>query len=306
MGIATGMKDIVQGIVSSHDDRMRRVGEIREEVNGTRGETQSLIMGFEASRQETDQQLRRDLARDKAHRKSETRGILRETQDILKGFETSRKGANVKLREDLSQGTEVIRSEVREIMGEAQKLIKGFGASRQTVISKLRKDLSKSRAKSKSEVGKLMGDAQSLVNGFQASRREAGSQLRGDLAQSKANMESDSKKMLSDFGKAREDVRSDLKEARDAWQGLAGTRQAKNGGTGVPSKAEAPVAKEEISDLETKVLAGVNEHSEGITLAEIADGLGVVPVVLGRASKSLLDKGKIRKDEKLYFPAVSE
>ncbi len=306
MGIATEMKELTRNIASSHEDRMKRIGEIREEASQVRGEAQSLIIGFEASRQETSQQLRRNLARDKAHRKSETKGILREAQNILKGFEASRKETSARLRVDLSQGTTVIRSEVREILGEAQKLIKGFGASRQTVSSKLRKDLSRSRAKSKSEVTKLLGNTQSLVKGLQTSRREAGSKLREDLAQSRANIESDVKQMLGDFGKAQENARADLKEARAAWQGLASTRQTKKGGVEIPPKAESPAAEEKARDLEGEMLAVVNEHHEGITLADVAESLGVAPIVLGRASKSLLDKGEIRKEEKLYFPAGSE
>jgi uncharacterized protein YicC (UPF0701 family) len=306
MGIATEMKKLTRNIASSHKDRWRRLDEIREEANEARGEAQSLIMGFEALHQETNQHLRSELARDKAHRKSETKGILREAQDILKGFETSRKKSNVQLRRDLSQGTAAIQSEVREIQVEAQNLIKGFHTSRQNLNSKLRKDLSSSRAKSKSEVGKLLGKAQNLVKNFQTSRREVGSQLRRDLAQSRANMVSDVSQMQSTFRKARGNIRDNLKEARVAWQGLASTIPSKRGGTGIPSKAGVPAAREGIRDLEAEMLAAVKEHPEGINLAGIADSLGVAPVVLGRVSKSLLDKGKIRKYEKLYFPTASK
>lgn len=119
-------------------------------------------------------------------------------------------------------------------------------------------------------------------------------------------MESDVKRMQSDFQKARGDVKADLKEARFTWQGLASTMQPKRGRIGIPPKAEATAAEEEIRDFKTEMLAAVNAHPEGINLAGIADSLSVVPVVLGRASKSLLDKGKIRKDGKLYFPAAIE
>jgi uncharacterized protein YicC (UPF0701 family) len=305
MGIASEMKELTRNIATSHKDRRMRIDEIREEVNQARGEAQSLIMGFEAFRQETNQRLRKDLAQDKAHRKSETRGILKEAQDILKGFEASRKETNTQLRRDLSQGTAAIRSEVSEMLGQAQKLIKGFGTSRQTVNSKLRKDLSRSRVKSKSEVGKLLGNAQSLVKGFQTSRREAGSRLRGDLAQSRASMESDVKRMRSDFRKVQGNVKTDLKEARAAWQGLAGTIQARKSGKAIQREAEAPAAKEGYPDFETKMLAAVNEHPEGMTLSGIADIVGVAPIVLGRAVKSLQDKGEIRKNGKFYFPVVN-
>jgi predicted transcriptional regulator of viral defense system len=62
----------------------------------------------------------------------------------------------------------------------------------------------------------------------------------------------------------------------------------------------------EVPDLEAKLLAAVNKHPKGVSLAEVAQSLDVVPVVLGRASSSLLKKGLIRKKEKLYFPVAGE
>jgi len=74
----------------------------------------------------------------------------------------------------------------------------------------------------------------------------------------------------------------------------------------VMEKKKAPVAEEEIPNLEAKLLAMITLHPEGITLAEVAEKFDVAPIVLGRASRSLLAKGKIRKEDKLYFPVASE
>jgi uncharacterized protein YicC (UPF0701 family) len=306
MGIASEMKELTRDIASSHRARARRLGEIRRATKQTRGESQDMIHSFEDSRKETNRQLRQDLARDKARRKSETTVILEEAQNILKDFEASRKETGAQLRKNLSRGTAERKTEVKKTLAGAQKLIRGFRTSRQNVSYELRKDLERSRAKAKSEVGKLLGDAQSLVKDFQTSRREAGGKLRRDLAQSRANMESDVKQMQSDFREARGNVRADLKGARVAWQGLAGTIQVSKGRTEMPLEKEAPAAEKGNPDLETNMLAAVSEHPEGITLAGIADSLGVAPVVLGRVSKSLMKKGKIRKEEKLYFPAAGE
>ena len=89
-------------------------------------------------------------------------------------------------------------------------------------------------------------------------------------------------------------------------QGLGSTMQAKRGVTKTPPKVAAPVAKEEIPDLDAKLLAAVNEHRTGVTLVEAAESLGVAPIVLGRASKGLLKKGTIRKKEMLYFPVSAK
>ena len=97
MGIAAEMKELTRNIASSHEDRMRRLGEIREEAREVREEAQDMIKCFEDSRQETSRQLRRDLARDKASRKSEVTGILR-------GFEHTRRAEGAQMRKELAQG----------------------------------------------------------------------------------------------------------------------------------------------------------------------------------------------------------
>ena len=58
MGIATEMKELTKEIASSHEDRMKRIGEIREEAKQVRGETQNLIENFQASRQELKAELK--------------------------------------------------------------------------------------------------------------------------------------------------------------------------------------------------------------------------------------------------------
>jgi len=58
MGIASEMKELTSNIASSHEDRMKRVGEIREEAKQVKGETQNLIEGFIASRKELKGELK--------------------------------------------------------------------------------------------------------------------------------------------------------------------------------------------------------------------------------------------------------
>ena len=277
MGIAAGMKAITQDIVSSHEDRMRRVGEIREEASEARGEAQSLIMGFEASRQETSRQLRSDLSRDKAKMGAEVRAMR-------SGFQSSHKEMSSALKKDLAEHTQGVR-------GEAARMRQEIGASHQDMSRKLRKDLAQGAAACKTEV-------KGILNDFQKSHKQTTEQLRKELANYGRGIKSEVAGML-------QETRGDLGEARTAWQGLASTMPAKRSGAEIPQKAET-LAAEETIDLEAKMLAAVNEHPEGMTLADIADSLGVAPVVLGRAVKSLVDKAEIRKEEKLYFPVSAE
>ncbi|MFC1937276.1 hypothetical protein ACFLWY_01800 [Chloroflexota bacterium] len=277
MGIAAGMKVITQNIVSSHEDRMRRIGEIGEEANQTRGEAQSLIMGFEACRQETGRQLRRDLSRDKAKMGAEVRAMR-------SGFQSSHKEMSSALKKDLAEHTQGVR-------GEAAKMRQEIKASHQDMSRKLRKDLAQDAAACKTEV-------KGILNDFQKSHKQTTEQLRKELADYDRGIESEVSGM-------RQETREDLGGARSAWQGLASTMPAKRSGAEIPQEAKT-LAAEETIDLEAKLLAAVNEHPEGITLSEVAGSLGVVPIVLGRASKRLMDKGEIHKEEKLYFPVSAE
>ncbi len=58
MGIASDMKDLVQNITSSHEDRAKRLAEIKEEASQIEGETKDLLNGFQASRKELKAELK--------------------------------------------------------------------------------------------------------------------------------------------------------------------------------------------------------------------------------------------------------
>jgi len=303
MGIAAGMRDIVQDIIFSNSLRMAEVKELKKEAN-------EMLGSFKTSQDKMGAQLREDLARDKAK-------MRREGKAMRNGFQSSHKEMSSAVHQELAEHTQGVRSEVA-------RLRQGIGASHQDMRKRLRKDLAQGAAAGKSEV-------KGILNDFQTSRREAGSQLRGNLAQGAAACKSEVKGILNDFqishkqmgaqlrkeltaydrgiesevAGMRQETIADMKEARTAWQGLASTMPAKRSEAEIPPKAEAPVAEVTI-DLEAKMLAAVNEHSVGITLAGIADSLGIAPVVLGKASKSLLKKGEIRKNGKFYFPVSAE
>ena len=58
MGIASGMRRHTQDIATSHDDRTKRVGDIREEAKQVRGQVRDLLKGFQASRKELKAELK--------------------------------------------------------------------------------------------------------------------------------------------------------------------------------------------------------------------------------------------------------
>jgi len=58
MGIASDMKRLTRDIASSHEERLKRVSEIRGETKEAREEAQDLIKRFQASRKELRAELK--------------------------------------------------------------------------------------------------------------------------------------------------------------------------------------------------------------------------------------------------------
>jgi len=271
MAITPGMKDIVQDIVSSHDVRAAELGKSKDEVK-------EMLGSFDASHKKMGTQLRGDLAQDKAKVKSKVKAMRN-------GFQTEHKEMHSALRKDLAGYSETIR-------GETAKMRQETRATHKEMSAELEKSLTEGVATRRSEV-------KSMRNDFHSSHKQTSAQLRKELADYDQGIK-------SEVAGKRQETKADLKEARAAWQGMAQAMEAKRAGVKVPPKVEVPAAEEKIPDLEAKLLAAVRKHPMGITLAEVAESLGVVPVVLGRASRSLLERGLIRKEEKLYFPVASE
>jgi len=241
-----------------------------------------MLGSFKASHKKMGAQLRRELADDKAK-------VGAEVKAMRSGFQSSRKEMSSALKKDLAEHTQAVRGEVARLRQE-------IGASHQNMSAKLRKNLAQGPAARKSEVHVMLND-------FQREHNQMGTQLRKELADNDRGIKSEVAGM-------RQETKSDLGEARTAWQELTrGVKKATVKATPETVKAEvaeaAPV-EEETPDLEAKLLAAITEHPEGITLTEVAESLGVAPIVFGRTSKKLVDEGRIRKEDRVYFPARAE
>jgi hypothetical protein len=290
------MKELVDDIIASQKERADTVSRIREEARQLTGDARALLKELGTSRKEASLQLRAELARGRKARTSEVRRMLGDAETLVAGFRSSRRGATAEMRKELAQGAAERKSGVASTLANARSQRKEAG-------TKLREELAQGWVERKAEVGELKGAARDLLKDLGAARQESVRELRQNLAKGEADRKTEVKEMRSNLRRAQAEVRVELSEAKMAWQELTRIRTRRVEEAAVEA---VPSAEEGIPDLEAKLLAAINEHPEGITLTEVADSLGVVPVVLGRASRKLLDEGKVRKEEKLYFPVEGE
>jgi hypothetical protein len=100
------MKNLTQEIFSSHEARVKRLDEIKEETNGMRGKAQDLVRQFQTSRKQESTRLRTVLAQERAERESEIR-------EMLKGFQGSRKETSAQINKQLANTRQAKRAGVK-------------------------------------------------------------------------------------------------------------------------------------------------------------------------------------------------
>jgi len=171
-------------------------------------------------------------------------------------------------------------------------------------------------------------EAVELIQGFTGESKERAAEIAGmigqfkkdDLTRTEENKEKAAEVagMIGQFKKEREDAAS-------AWKGLLTKMSAKEKEVSIPEAIETkekevsiPEAietkekevsipevlqpkKRELS-IEEKILEFIEKHPEGVKVGEMEKPLGVLRMMLGRIAKKLLEEGKVRKEENLYFP----
>jgi hypothetical protein len=211
-------------------------------------------------------------------------------------------------------GEEIVRSYedrvsgIAELRNTVELELKEFQNSRIAMGRELRADLARSVADIKTAVGtqlKELDDAHATMS----------KELKADLAKVRpALMEEDRKRQsearefMGELGRVvaqgKAAVNAQLKEfadiqagARDEWQKLTATMQAKRAGAAV---AVAPSPSVE-GELLNRVFAYLANHPDGTRMTELEQVFGVPRIQMARVLKSLMDQNKVQKRGLLYF-----
>lgn len=231
--------------------------------------------------------------------RSEVRTLAHETGEVVRSLHASRRAAGIQLRKEQRRELAQRRSDIRKMRMQTRQTLAGMNSRRQEEGNRVRRELAQGAAATGAQVGEMLAQARQSRETFRSLHQQRSAQLKQDLAGMRQDLVREHaacRSQLNDlrrgFKKARAGVRADLNAAATDWRSLAGGQR------------KSPVQEEGVLvDLEAKLLAAVKERQSGIALAEIAESLGVVPVVLGRAARNLIEKGEVRKEDRLYFPA---
>jgi hypothetical protein len=295
VGIASSMKELTGNILSSSEERVRKLTQLKSETKAMRQEAADRMQHNSETRKEARQQLQKQLSQSTQERKKRVNQDLKNSQNLIKRFHTERKNGADHLNKDLKLGLEHLAGEEKRRKQEVKDTLKQIGNSRHKVSVQLRKDLAHSRLDMKKNVKHTLNGAESLVNGFRSDRSAMSSAQHKDLNANKMDRRTGVKDMLDDFSGTRGKVRNELDQASRAWKGIRSH--------GIPEIESKPVIKSKSkSNLEGSLLKVISQQAKGITLSDAAHILGLKPVVLGKAARALINGAKVRKEGKVYLP----
>jgi len=307
------MQSLAQDIVSSYEDRVAGIGELRQTVKTD-------LKEFRDSRTAMGKELRADLARSVADRKAAVSTQLKELDAAHAATSKELKADLAKVRPGLLEEDRKRRSETSEFRGELGRVVaegkaavkarlKGFDSAHNAMSREMRAELARGR--------------QALAEGEKKRQGEA-RQFRGELTSVVAEGKAAARARLKEFA----DIQGG---ARDEWQKLTNTMQAKRGALVVevrPPEAVAPppveevappppveeIAEEEavahaevaevtpeIAVLRDQVFEYLANHPDGTRLVELEEEFGLARIQMARVVRNLTDENKVEKRGLLYF-----
>jgi len=206
--------------------------------------------------------------------KAETREFRENAQGLIQGFRDSRSGERAELRKGLAKDQVDRKSSVREMLD-------GFRNSRKQRTSHIHQTLGSAAVERKGRVGEILAGAEKTINGLGTRRMKAKQKARKEMTKSGprtgikvVNLRKDPEKIVAD--------------------------RNNNGAFRTEGVREPPASGVAAAELETMLLALLGECSQGVTLIDAAERMGVFPIVLGRAARGLIAKGKIKKEDRVY------
>lgn len=191
---------------------------------------------------------------------------------------------------------ETVKMDLRDL----RRHLEQFRDSRVTMSTELRADLARSADDRKREVG-------DMLKGFGAELKELGrahaamsKELKADLAKSVGDLKDGVGALLKGFNAQLKEIRSELAGARDEWQKLTATMQAKRGGVAIRVKEIARITPE-TADLRNRVFEYLANHPDGTKMTELEREFGLARIQTAKVLRSLVDENKVEKRDLLYF-----
>ncbi|MDD5773804.1 MAG: hypothetical protein PHX78_10110 [bacterium] len=191
MGIAEGMKTIVENIVDSHKGRTKEINSVIMDTKNILKEAKTTLHDFSRERKTNASEQAKKLA-------GFTSDLTKNVGDMLKEFRENREEMSEEQSKNLGIFMGRLEDDVEKLKKGVSLMMNDFKKDREKSASELREKLAKEVTDIKAHVSGLLDEAEDLISGY----------------------------------------RSDMVEAKKAWQGISSTL-SKSGKAGIMAKIEA-------------------------------------------------------------------
>ena len=312
MGISNDMKKLGEDIVAANDVRVKAIGVLVKD-------THKMLKGFQAEHKEMATNLRGELAKGEDQRLKDFRVMManiqkfvsdidKEVSAMIERFQKEHKVMADELRENLEKGEADRLKTFNDMMGNIHQDINQI----ETYVANKLKEFSDAHVGMSEELKKML--AKYVDDMVKATKN-----LMGDIQKRQKERTAEVADLNVEVADLLETFKTEREKMAANWQALTATMAKKRGikpkvETEVKVKPVEPVeeaveeveveeAPPEISlSLEDRVLEFIERHPEGVKVGDMEEPLGVPRMRLGVIAKTLLKEGKVRKEEKMYFP----
>ena len=317
MGISNDMKKLREDIVADYDVRVKAIGVLVKD-------THKMLKGFQAEHKEMATNLRGELAKGEEKRlKGEEQRLKdfqvtmaniqkfvsdlgKEVSAMIERFQKEHKAMADELKENLEKGEVDRLKTFNDMMGNIHQDINQI----ETYVANKLKEFSDAHADMSEELKKML--AQYVADMVKATKN-----LMGDIQKRQKERTAEIADLNAEVADLLETFKTEREKMAANWQALTATMAKKRG---IKPKVQAEVKvrpvkeaikeviekeEEEVTpemDLDEKILQFIKKHPKGVRVGDMEETLGVVRMRLGVIAKKLLEEGKIRKEENMYFP----
>lgn len=303
------MASLTEAIARSFDSRVTGLAALKHEVANQRHTAGDRLRAIAATRQEMAANLRQQMAGDHQALQSQVR-------EMRGGFNRTRAEVRAAQSESLAADHRRRAEDIRAFLAKTRD-------DREAAAAALREKRAAERADQQAAV-------RELLTGTRSHRMAMAEDQARELSRYRTGLQAEVSESIADFQASRATLRANLGEVGQRWREFATLMRSKRAdsssgfvrehttpakapppervaaegpvGSGAASFSAPPAASPENgSRTAEEVLLAMQANPAGIKLADLEYQFNMSRIEMAQVLKRLMDEGRVRKEEKLYF-----
>ncbi|MFH1287494.1 MAG: hypothetical protein ABII25_02230 [bacterium] len=166
MGIAEGMKDIVENIVDSHHSRAKEINRVVMDTRRILKEARTILQGFSKERKVSSSEQAKKLA-------GFVTDLRKNVGNMLKEFREDHKEMSEKQAKNLGMFIGKLKNDSEKLKEDVCSMLEDFKSDRKEMAEELREKLAKEVQDIKAHVEGILAEANELISGYRSDMKGA-------------------------------------------------------------------------------------------------------------------------------------